>query len=98
MHGAIAEAELHFARQVDDELPAWSIVPKKDAPRSLGEVSSGWDARSNSSRCECPSSPVHKRVIPIHVPPETEERPGGDRDVTILDERIIVSDLDIEDK
>jgi hypothetical protein len=27
VHGAITEAELHFARQGDDELPPWGVVP-----------------------------------------------------------------------
>jgi hypothetical protein len=32
-------------------------------------VHSEWDARSSSSRCDSPSSPVYKRTMPIETPP-----------------------------
>ena len=78
VHTAITEAKLCFARQRDDELPPWGIVPIAKRPGSvlrkttpfvaMSVVSSGWAARSNSSMCDWPSAPVYKRVMLMSYP------------------------------
>src|SRR5262249_41278200 len=53
-----------------------SAVRKTIPAVACNEVNSGCEARSNSSRCDCPSSPVYKRKIPMYVPSNTRAERG----------------------